>query len=76
MLFGLYMKSLRDDLGEECFNDVTNLLEELVGVTINSARSFTNNDNFAEWRKDTHAEYADSIYRTIMRYKKIKRSKK
>lgn len=68
------MRSLTDDLGEECYQNVTNLLTEIVDVTINGAKTSVSNEDFAEYRQGLNQEYADSIYRTIMRFKRRKKN--
>lgn len=70
------MGSLIDDLGEYCYHDVSELLEELILSVINSAKGVTDQEEFARYRKQLNDEYADSIYRTIMRYKRSKRRSK
>lgn len=70
------MGNLVDDLGEYCSNNVSELLEELIVTVINSAKEVTDNEEFARYRRQLNDEYADAIYRCIMRYKRIKRSKK
>lgn len=70
------MRSLLDDLGPECFDDVNGMLIELVDTTIKSARTSVDNDDFADYRRRLNAEYADSIYRIIMRGKRRAKTSK
>lgn len=70
------MRSLIDDLGSEYFDGVNDLLIELVDTTINSARTSASNEDFADYRRRLNAQYADSIYRVIMRGRKDAKSRK
>lgn len=69
------MKSLIEELGEQCYDDVSKLLTELVDRTILGARSSTNEEDFIVYRSALNAEYADSVYRIILRARKARKKK-
>jgi hypothetical protein len=70
------MKSLLDDLGERCHEDVSRMLDELIKRTIDGARTSTDEEDYAKYRLMLNEEYGDSIYLIIMRAKRNKGSKK
>lgn len=68
------MRSLADDLGEMCYDDLSRMLNELVDRVINGAASATDPADFAQYRSSLNEEYIDSIYRVILRARKEKRA--
>ena len=68
------LRSLLDDLGVDCYDEVNKLLTELVTRTVQSAQTVTTNDDFADYRDSLNVEYADTIYRVIMRARRKKRN--
>ena len=67
------MRSLLNDLGEDTYGEVIRLLCDIVDRTVNQAKYSKDVENFAELRELLNSEYADKIYRTILRGKRRKR---
>jgi hypothetical protein len=61
------MRSLLNDLGEDCYGEIVRLLCDVVDRTVNQAKYAKDNKNFASFRELLNEEYADRIYVTIMK---------
>ncbi len=67
------MRSLLEELGDDTYQSVADMLNEYVDRVIQGATTSTGNEDFAQYRATLNAEYADSLYRLILRGKRSKR---